>query len=291
MDINALRNRLKQLNERTQKKSKDVWKAKDEHVIRLLPYPHGADPMIELHFHYDIGGQTVLCPKLNFNNPCVICDYCDALYSWKDADGNDKAKADKAEDWEIFKKIQPKVRMFTPMIERNPKDGTLSEEGPKFWGISPTSAAKILEICSNAERLEMVDASPEQALEVLYNTDKAFDLNVSFKDAAGKPLAKGNTKTFPVVDFESGMKAKPVSKDKAEIKKVLAAVKKISEVYPEQSSEEVKTIFDKFVGLAQKEAKPEGGVEKYGANTKEDAKIKGGKSIDEAFGDAEDADA
>ncbi len=291
MDINALKNRLKQLNERTQKKAKDIWKANDEHVVRLLPYPHGTDPMIELHFHYDIGGQTVLCPKLNFGNECVICDYCAALYSWKDAKGADKPKDEKAQDWEIFKQIQPKVRMFTPMIERNPKDGTLSTEGPKFWGISPTSAGKLLELCQNAERMEMVDATEDQALNVLYSTDKAFDLNVSFKDAAGKPLAKGNNKTFSVVDFETGMKAKPLSKDKAEIASVLAAIKNIREVYPEQTSDEVKTIFDKFVGGSQKEAKAEGGTEKYGANTKEDAKIKGGKSIDEAFGDPDDASA
>ena len=62
MDINALRDRLANLN-RKSSKSGDVWKPKDEHQVRLLQYPHGDDPFLELSFHYDIGDVTpVLCP-------------------------------------------------------------------------------------------------------------------------------------------------------------------------------------------------------------------------------------
>jgi hypothetical protein len=287
MDINALKARLQQLNQRSAKKANDIWKAKDEHEIRCLPYPHGPDPIIELHFHYEINGQSVLCPKLNFGEECVICEFCDALKSWKGPDGNDKPEGERKQDWELFKKIQPKVRLFVPMIERT-KDG-LHADGPKFWGISPTSANKLVEIMSDAESQEMVDATSDEGMKVLFDVNKAFDLKVSFKDKAGTPLAKGNTKTFAVVDFESKKKPTPLSKDKAEIKKVLDSIKNIRDVYPKQSSAEVKAIFDKFVGGAQPEAKPEGGME-YGANSKE-APITGGRSIDDAFGEVDESNA
>src|SRR4051812_47953872 len=113
MNIKELRDRIQKLNNRGGNKPQDIWKPKDEHEVRLLPYPHAEDPFIELHFHYELGDtQSVLCPKANFNESCEVCEFADLLKSWKTPDGDDKAEGDRKADWEIYKKIQVKPRIF-----------------------------------------------------------------------------------------------------------------------------------------------------------------------------------
>jgi len=287
MNINDLKNRLQQLNRRTSK-ANDIWKPKDEHDIRLLPYKHGDDPLIERYFHYEIGdNQTILCPKMNFGDDCAVCEFCDKLKAWKDPEGNDKPERTRKEDWELFKKIQPKVRVFVPMVER-----TKEADGAKFWGITPNQAQALLEICSEGDRLGALGINPDDAknaLNVIFGIDKAFDLHISF----AKPGEKGNTKTFGQVTIKGKIMPTAILADKKAAAALLDGMKKMDEVYPKMSSEEVSRIFAKFCGEGTAEAKPEGGVEKYeekaekpaAPNTKEDAKKVGGRSIDEAFGD------
>lgn len=288
MDLNALKARLAGLNKGV-KKANDIWKPKDKHLIRLLPY-FGEDPMISLHFHYDIGDQSVLCPKSNFGDECEICDFCELLRSWKDASGNDKPETERKQDWEMFKKIQPKARVFVAMVERD-KEG----EGAKFWGVTPNQAQQLLEVCADGDRLEAVGVAPDDAvnaLKVLFG-QKAFDIEVDFS----KPGEKGNTKTFSQIKITAKIKATPIAKTPGDEKKIIDSIKKITDVYPKLSSEEVAKIFRKFAGSNGGESKPEGGTEKYSgskaeskpiankANTAENANKVGGRSIDEAFGD------
>ena len=283
MDINELKNRLANLNRRTTK-ANDIWKPKDEHVVRLMPYQFGDDPFLELWFHYEVGdNMSILCPKANFGKDCEICDFCELLRAWKDQDGNDKPEKDRKADFEIFKKIQPKARVFVPMVERG-KEG----DGPKFWGVTPNQAGDILAVCADGDRLSELGIDPKnedevrkRAIQVIINPDKAYDLTVSFR----KPGEKGNTKSFAQIVIAGKIKPTPLLQDKQAIKGLLQQVKNIKDVYPEVSSAEVSRMMKKFAGSTAPEAKPEGGTEKYAANTKEDAKVQGGRTIDEAFGD------
>lgn len=271
-NLDDIRSRIASLTNKTKKT--DIWKAKDEHDVRLLPYPFAKDPFVELHFHYDIDGQTVLCPKLNFQKDCAICEFGDLLRSWKDQNGNDKPDSTRKQDWEIFKKIQPKVRIFIPLAVRG-EEG----DGAKFWGISPTGAQEVLAICAEADRIEAVGAE-NTPLDVLFNPKLAYDLHISF----AKPGEKGNNKQFGIATAKGKLKPTKLLADAKAQEELLKSVKKITEVYPEQSSEEVARIFKKFTNGAQAEAKPEGGTEKYPAKT-ETPKVTGGRSIDEAFSD------
>jgi len=295
MDINALRDRLANLN-RKSSKGNDVWKPKDEHQVRLLQYPHSDDPFLELSFHYEIGdAPPVLCPQ-QFGKDCPICTFADLLKAWKDPDGNDKPEKTRKQDFELFKKIQSKARVYVPMIERGKE-----EEGPKFWGMTPAQAQQALEVCLDGDRLEALGLEKDDAkngLRVLFDPDKGYDLAVSF----AKPGEKGNTKTFTAITIKGRIKNSALAKDKASVKKILEGVKKIGEVFPEVSTSEVDKIFKKFVGSGASEAVADGGTEKYAgpakteaapkpSNTNENAKVSGTRSIDEAFGDmlADDA--
>lgn len=284
MDINALKERLLQLNRKTSK-TDGIWKPKDEHQVRLVKYPHGDESFIEVFFHNEIGDEfSILCPKCNFGKECVICDFADDLKSFNYRDGSKKNDGDKKKDWELFKKIQAKGRIAVPMVERGKES-----EGSKFWSMTSAQAQAALDVCLDGDRLEELGISKDDgngALNILFDPDKGYDLSISY----AKPGEKGNSKSFTVISVKGKIKPTPLSKDKAEAKKIMESVKKVWDVFPEVSSAEVKKKFDRWVGSAQTEAKPEGGTEKYAekkpaANTKENAKLAGTRSIDDAFGD------
>lgn len=282
--LSEMRARLQQLNQRGPKKTNDLWKAKDEHVIRALPNPKGGDPFSVLVFHYELG-ETVLCPKANFGEECVVCDFCDVLKSWKTPAGVDKSESDRKTDFQLYRKIQPTERAFMRVIERQ-KDGSLSPEGPKWWSPGYTNINRLMEVCANTERQEALglDPSSDEGLNVLFGLEKAYDIVVSYKKANNAD-GKGNKKNRDSVEIDFGLTPKFLSKSKAEVEKVLAACKDISDVYVKQSASDVKRIFDKFVGQGVKESAVDNSVsskQEYAANTSETESI-GGKSLEEAF--------
>lgn len=288
--IEELKARISGLNRGGGNKKNDIWKPTDEHVVRLLEYPHGRDPFIELFFHYEVGDETIVCPKMNGEGECAICDFADTLKSWKDDRGQDKAEADRKADWEIFKKIQAKARIFIPMIERGKES-----LGPKFWGVSPTQATEILSTAMDGDRMEECGISKDEQdastlLKILISPTKAYDLNVSF----AKPGAKGNTKTFGTTTIKAKIKACALADEKT-TKDILASIKRIADVYPVTPSGEVQRLLDRWTGNATTTAKPEGGNEKYSGKTEEkktDKKVSnenaakvGTRSIDDALAD------
>lgn len=297
MDFNALRDRLNQLNKKTSK-ADDLWKPKDEHQVRLVPNPHGDDPFQELHFHYEIGDtMQVLCPKANFGEECAICDFADLLRAWKDESGKDKPESERKADFEIFKKIQTKPRVYTLMIERG-RDGKPDSETARWWGMTTAQVNQALEVCVDGDRLEELGLQKDdsEALKILFDTKKGYDLTVSF----AKPGEKGNNKQYTNVSIKGRIKPSALAKDEATAKKIVDSAKKLTEIFPKVSPAEVEKILKKFVGKSSEEAKPEGGTEKYSGkeevkparatNTKESAKLSGTRSIDEAFGDLVEAD-
>lgn len=291
MDFNALREKLNSLNRKTSK-GEDLWKPKDEHQVRLVPNPHSDDPFQELHFHYEIGDTlAVLCPKLNFGDECAICDFAEKLKAWKGPDGNDKPKEERVADFEIFKKIQAKARIYVPMIERANAKANLpaDSESARWWGMTTAQVNQALEVCTDGDRLEELGLQKDdkESLKILFDVKKGYDLTVTF----AKPGEKGNTKTFTQITIKGRIKPSALAKDDAGSKAVVASVKKLTDVFPKVPSGEVKRILEKFLGSNAEPAKPEGGKEYAAkepakpANTKENAKAVGGRSIDEAFGD------
>lgn len=285
MNISQLRDRLSQLN-RSSSKSADLWKPKDEHQVRLVKNPHSSEPFQELFFHNDIGDQMpILCP----GEDCPICAFAEKLRAWKDPEtGQDKPEHLRKADFEIFKKIQAKARVFVPVVERL-KEGGNSDV--KWWGMTPAQAQQALEVCLDGDRLEEmgIDKDSEEASKILFGIEKGYDLGVSM----AKPGEKGNTKSFHQVTIKGRIKPSPLAKDSATVKKIVESIKPLAEIFPAPSLADVKKALDKFVNAGGKEAAAEGGTEKYESskkeesktNSRENAKVSGTRSLDEAFGD------
>lgn len=278
--IEEIKARLQGLSKQTKKQS-NIWKPKDEHTIRCLPYPHGDDPFVVLGFHYDIGGQSILCPKTNFDKECVICETAEELRAWKDQDGNDKPEQRRKEDWELFKHISVKERYFVAMVERGKES-----EGAKFYSFGKSTYERLLGFCIDKK---LNNAVKGEGTDVLCSVTEAFDLHLNFKQASNKD-GKGNTKTFPVTDIEiAELKPTPLAESKAAIQKILDSVPHMKTVYPEVSPAEVKTLYLKFINSQTAEQSGEEGSvgTEISANTAEKP-VEGGMSIDEAFGELAD---
>ncbi len=290
--IEELKARLAGLN-RSGGKGKDIWKPSDKHDIRLVPYPHGRDPFIEMYFHYDVGDAPVLCPKQNQGEDCAICEFADKLKSWNSPNGEKKSEVDKKGDWELFRKIQAKASVFVPMVERGKES-----EGAKFWRISGPASTEILQEAMNSDRMEACGISKdeqdaEKLLQVLIGTEKAYDLDVDYK----KKGEKGNNTTYAQTVIRAKIKTSSLGKNAEETKAIVGSVKKIDDVYPPQSSADVAKIFAKWTGGGQSEAKADGGSEKYAGksektsdkktNSSEKAKTSG-RTIEDAFADMSD---
>lgn len=261
-------------------KKSDIWKPTGKHEVRFLPYPYADDPFLTLYFHYNLG-DVILCPKMNFGEPCEACDFCESLRAWKDEDGKNRPEDIRKQDWEIFVKIQPKARVFVPMVERG-KEG----EKAKFFNVTSKQADAMLDDCLVPDRQDVLGIKSDDAKEVMRvitDPNSAFDYTVIFN----KPGENGNNTIYPETKITCGIKAKPLTTDKNLKEEILKSVKNIYDVYPRQSSEEVSKIIAKFRGENSPPAKPEGGTE-YQSGAKEDAKIVGTKSIEEAFGDLTD---
>lgn len=286
MNLAELKAKMQHLNQRGAKRPNDIWKPKDEHEVRCLPYPHSEDPFLVLHFHYELGeSQSVLCPKANSGEDCEVCEFAELLKSWKTRDGEDKDEGDRKADWELFKKIQSKPRVFIPVVERGKE-----AEGARFWGITPNQADQIIAFCTDRDRLEACGLNPDDensALKAINGPGKAFDLKVSF----AKPGEKGNTKSFPSIKIDIKFKPTPLLTDKEAQKKLLDSVKNINDVYQKVDSKEVSRILKVFLNSSKSEAKAEGGVEynsskkeaKPATSAKENAAKVGGRTVDEAF--------
>jgi hypothetical protein len=67
MDLNAIKNRLNQL-QTTSNRTSNLWKpSPGSQVVRIVPYKFNKDnPFIELYFHYDLGGKKI--KVLNFGD-------------------------------------------------------------------------------------------------------------------------------------------------------------------------------------------------------------------------------
>jgi len=273
-----LKARLSTLNRKTTKNN-DIWKPKDEHDVRLVK--SGVEELfVERAFHFNIGdARDLLCPKINFGEECVICDYAEVLRKWKDDKGRDKPEKVRKEDFEIFKKIQATSKVYVPMIERTEDGKGISS--PAWWALTQNQAGQILEVCSDPDRLRECGIDPDDAdnaMDAVFSPSKAFDLHVSFK----KPGEKENKKTFTVIDIKPKYKPSPLTGNKAKDAELAAEVKPLKDVFERTTSTDVERAFAKWLGSGGKEAKPEGGNE-YAPKTTEKAEKAGTRKVEEAF--------
>ena len=205
MDINAVKKRLAQLQTSTTR-STNLWKPQPGRTqIRILPYKLNTDtPFIELFFHYDLGGKSFLSPT-SFGRPDPIEEFADKLKQ----SGN-------REDWRLGKKLESKLRTFTPVVVRGEESG-----GTKFWGFGKTVYQELLSIIADPDYGDISDPI------------NGRDVVVEFK------TAEETGASFPKTTIRVKPNQTPITEDKAVLTDLLDNQKDIREVYNELTYDEL----------------------------------------------------
>ena len=121
MDLNAIRSKLNSLQQTNKGGNSDrslFWKPSiGKQVIRIVPNKFNkSNPFTEVYFHYGIGERTMISP-INFGEKDPIVEFAKQLRNTSDK-----------ENWRLAKKLDPKMRVFAPVIVRGEED-----QGVKLW--------------------------------------------------------------------------------------------------------------------------------------------------------------
>jgi len=144
MDMNAIKNRLNQLQSTTSTKD-NFWKPEPgKQVVRVVPYKHNKDnPFIELYFHYNLGNNKTYLSPMSFGRPDPVAEFADKLKSTGNKD-----------EWIQGKRLEPKMRTFAPVIVRGRES-----EGVKFWGFGKTVYQELLGVIADPDYGDITDAT------------------------------------------------------------------------------------------------------------------------------------
>ncbi len=142
MDLNAIKNRLNQL-QTTSNRTSNLWKpSPGSQVVRIVPYKFNKDnPFIELYFHYDLGGKNYLSP-MSFGRPDPIEEFAQKLKS-----------TGSKEDYRLGRKVEAKMRTYAPVVVRGEEN-----QGVKFWGFGKTVYQELLSVIADPDYGDITDA-------------------------------------------------------------------------------------------------------------------------------------
>ena len=205
MDLNAIKNRLNQL-QTTNTRTSNLWKPQPgQQLVRIVPYKHNKDnPFIELYFHYDLGGKNYLSP-ISFGRPDPIEEFAQKLKSTGSKD-----------DYRLGRKIEAKMRTFAPVVVRGEE-----KEGVRFWGFGKTVYQELLSIIADPDYGDITDAVSGR------------DVAVEFK------TAEETGKSFPSTSIRVKPNQTPITEDASALETITESQKNITDIYQERSYDEL----------------------------------------------------
>jgi len=125
-----------------------------KHTVRIVNTPDG-DPFKEYWFHYEIGKNSILCPKKNFQEECAICNFASKLYK---ENTEDSAK--------MAKKFLSRQRFFSPVLVRGEE-----KEGVKVWGYGKNVYQDLINLVLNPDYGDISD--PDNGTDLTMISGKA----------------------------------------------------------------------------------------------------------------------
>ena len=205
MDLNAIKNRLSQL-QTTNNRTSNLWKPQPgNQIVRIVPYKFNKDnPFIELYFHYDLGGKNYLSP-ISFGRPDPIEEFAQKLKSTGSKD-----------DYRLGRKVEAKMRTYAPVVVRGEES-----QGVKFWGFGKTVYQELLSIIADPDYGDITD------------TVSGRDIAVVFK------TAEETGKSFPSTSIRVKPNQTPITEDASLLETLTENQKNITEIYQEQSYEDL----------------------------------------------------
>jgi hypothetical protein len=166
MDLNAIKARLNSLNTQSssnQKEKKDYtltyWKPKQEgkFQIRFVPSKINKDnPFQEIFMHYGVGKYPIVA-LTNWGEKDPIVEFTKQLRKTSDP-----------ENWRLAKKLDPKLRVFAPVVVRGEE-----EKGVRLFEFSKTIYLELLSIADDEDYGDFSDVA--EGFDFVVNASKVQD--------------------------------------------------------------------------------------------------------------------
>ena len=221
MDLNAIKNRLNQLQTANNRTS-NLWKPQPgNQIVRIIPYKYNKDnPFIELYFHYDLGGKNYLSP-ISFGRPDPIEEFAQKLKSTGSKD-----------DYRLGRKVEAKMRTFAPVVVRGDES-----QGVKFWGFGKTVYQELLSIIADPDYGDITD--PVNGRDIVVEFKTAEEVGASF------PKTTIRVKPNQTV----------VTEDKKILQSITEEQKNLSDIYQEQSYDELASVLQEWLNPSDDDEK------------------------------------
>lgn len=205
INLDAIRKKLNNLQSQTGKQN-NLWKPEPgKQTIRIVPYQYNKDnPFQELYFHYNLGKKVYLSP-VTFGKADPVVEFCEQL----------KATGNK-EDWQMARKMEPKMRTYVPVIVRGQES-----EGVRFWGFGKTVYQELLSIIADPDYGDITDVM------------NGRDITVEFTAAEGAG-------SFPKTSIRVKPNQTPVTDNKDVAEKITSGQKEITDIFKEVSYDDLK---------------------------------------------------
>jgi hypothetical protein len=148
MDVNLIKNRLQALQSTGQKKEKvdyslTLWKPKSEgkYQIRIVPSVFDKqNPFKEVYLHYGLS-KFPLYALTNWDEKDPIVEFAKQLRGT-----NDRT------NWQLAKKLDPKMRVFAPVIVRGEED-----KGVRLWEFGKEIYLQLLGLAEDEDYGDFTD--------------------------------------------------------------------------------------------------------------------------------------
>ena len=233
MDINAIKQRLSSLQSSNSSSKKDkidyskyYWKPKTEgkYQIRIVPSVlNKENPFQEIFVHYGFAKFPVYA-LTNWGEKDPIVEMANQL---RDAGGSD--------NWKLAKKLDPKMRVFAPVIVRGEED-----KGVRLWQFGKEIYMQLLGIAEDEDYGDFTDIKE----------GRDFTVEIVPNDSGvGGKIKIGSIRIKP--------KTSPLSSNASDIKSWLSEQPNVLELQKKSTFEDVKNMLIKFLNPEAEEEEVE----------------------------------
>jgi len=194
MNLDAIKSKLNALQNSKQGGQKRdmsliLWKpGVGKHSVRIVPATWDrSNPFKEVLIHYGIGSNRTMISLVNFGEKDPIVEFAKQL-----ATTGDK------ENWVMSKKLEPKMRVFAPVIVRGEE-----EKGVRLWEFGKQIYAELLSLADDPDVGDYTD--------VIEGRDITIETTDAASNGTGYNQSKVRVRT----------KTTPLSEDAQEVEKWL----------------------------------------------------------------------
>ena len=212
MDLSAIKSKLNALQSQKQGGQKRdmsliLWKPTvGKHSVRIVPAVWDkSNPFKEVLVHYGIGNRTMIS-LTNFGEKDPIVEFAKQL-----ASSGDK------ENWMMSRKLEPKMRVFAPVIVRGEE-----EKGVRLWEFGKQIYAELLSLADDPDVGDYTDVI--QGRDITIETTGPETNGTSFNQSK----VRVRTKTTPL------------SEEAAEVEKWLNNQPEVLSIFKKYSYDEMK---------------------------------------------------